>query len=102
MNVIMIRGKLKAETVAEADAAADKMFAAINAAKPEGVKYASTRLPDGVTAVAFLVVDGPFDPASNPLAAIPEFKEFQAQLPDWLAEPSTIEQLTVVGSYDLF
>jgi hypothetical protein len=38
----------------------------------------------------------------NPLAAVPEFREFQANLKDWIAEPPTTEQLTVVGSYNLF
>lgn len=37
-----------------------------------------------------------------PLQAIPEFREFQERLPQWLAEPPTVEQLTVIGSYELF
>jgi quinol monooxygenase YgiN len=103
MNVIMIRAKLKPESVADVEAAAEKMFAAIHAEQPEGVKYASTRLDDGVTAVVLLALDGPLDdPAANPLAAIPEFRAFQEQLPTWLAEPPTVEPLTVIGSYGLF
>jgi hypothetical protein len=90
---------VKAESVADIDTAAEKMFGAINAARPEGVKYASTRLADGVSVVALLAVD---DLADNPLAAIPEFREFQERLKDWLAEPPTVEPLTVLGSYELF
>jgi hypothetical protein len=99
MSVMMIRAKLKGESVSDVDAAAEKMFAAINAAQPGGVKYASMRLPDGVSAVAFLALE---DPADNQLQAIPEFREFQEQLPEWLAEPPIVEPLTVIGSYDLF
>jgi quinol monooxygenase YgiN len=99
MNVMMIRAKLKAESVSDVEAAAEKMFSAINAAQPGGVKYASMRLADGVSAVAFLALE---DPADNRLQAIPEFREFQEQLPEWLAEPPTVEALTVIGSYQLF
>jgi hypothetical protein len=99
MNVMMIRAKLKAESVSDIDAAAEKMFSAIDAAQPAGVKYASMRLADGVSAVAVLALE---DPADNQLQAIPEFREFQEQLPEWLAEPPIVEPLTVIGSYELF
>jgi quinol monooxygenase YgiN len=99
MNVMMIRAKLKAESVSDVEAAAEKMFSAINAAQPGGVKYASTRLDDRVTAVVLLALE---DPADNQLEAIPEFREFQKQLPEWLAEPPIVEPLTVIGSYELF
>jgi len=99
MNVMMIRAQLKAETVSEIDAAAEKMFSAIKAAQPGGVKYASLRLADGVSAVALLALE---DPADNQLQAIPEFREFQEQLPEWLAEPPIVEPATVLGSYELF
>jgi quinol monooxygenase YgiN len=99
MNVMMIQAKLKAENVSDVEAAADKMFAAVKAAQPGGVKYASLRLADGVSAVALLALD---DPEENQLQAIPEFREFQEQLPEWLAEPPIVEPLTLVGSYELF
>jgi quinol monooxygenase YgiN len=99
MNVMMIQAKLKAESVSDVEAAADKMFAAVKAAQPGGVKYASLRLADGVSAVALLALD---DPEENQLQAIPEFREFQEQLPEWLAEPPIVEPLTLVGSYELF
>jgi hypothetical protein len=99
MNVMMIRAKVKAENVPDIQAAAEKMFGSINAVRPEGVKYASSRLSDGVSFVALLALD---DPADNPLQAIPEFRQFQEHLPEWLAEPPTVEPLTVIGSYELF
>lgn len=99
MDVVMIRAKVNAENVPDIEAAAEKMFAAIDAARPEGVKYASAGLADGVSFVALLAFD---DPADNPLAAIPEFREFQERLKGWLAEPPTVEPLTVLGSYELF
>jgi quinol monooxygenase YgiN len=99
MNVMMIRAKLKAESVSDVEAAAEKMFSAINAAQPGGVKYASMRLDDRASAVVLLALE---DPADNQLEAIPEFREFQEQLAEWLAEPPIVEPLTVIGSYELF
>jgi hypothetical protein len=75
------------------------VFAAIEQAQPRGVRYASCRLPDGVTYVAVLALE---DPPANPLVAIPAFAEFQENLKGWLAEPPSVEQLTVAGSYALF
>jgi hypothetical protein len=75
------------------------MFAAIEAAQPDGVRYASCRLPDGVTFVALLALDAGID---NPLEAIDEFRAFQARLKSWLTEPPNAEPLQVIGSYRLF
>jgi len=75
------------------------MFAAIEEAKPQGVRYASSKLPDGVTFVILLALE---DGIENPLTAVPEFREFQQSLSGWLSEPPIAEPLTVVGSYELF
>jgi hypothetical protein len=99
MTVLMVRSKIRPEVVGDVDAAVERLFAAIHRAQPEGIRYASTRLPDGVTFVIFLALDEGVD---NPLPALPEFQEFQENLKKWMAEPPAAEQLTVVGSYRLF
>lgn len=99
MALTMIRAKLKSENTAQADAAVQKMFAAIHAAKPAGVKYASCKLADGETYVIVLEVE---DGKENPLGAIPEVREFQANLKDWIAGPPQQELMTVLGSYQVF
>ncbi|OHV45558.1 hypothetical protein [Pseudofrankia sp. BMG5.36] len=96
MNVMIVRAKIKPETAEEVVAAAETMFAAIEKADPQGARYASLVLPDGVTFVALLAVD---EGIENPLMAVPEFVEFEGNLRNWLAEPPTPEQLTVIGSY---
>lgn len=99
MSVRMVRAKVKADKVAELEAAAKEMFAALDAAQPDGVHYATCRLPDGVT---YLVLLGLADDENNPLSAIPAFSAFQQNLKNWIAEPPVIEQLEPVGSYRLF
>ena len=99
MTIMMIRATVKAESVPEVEAGAREMFSAIAEAQPTGVRYASCKLPDGVTFVAILEID---DGVDNPLPAIPAFREFQENLKNWIAEPPTPEPLEVVGTYRLF
>jgi hypothetical protein len=99
MTVLMVRSKVKAESAGEVEAAVKAMFAAIEAARPQGVRYASCRLPDGVTYIALLQLE---EGVENPLPSVPAFREFQENVKQWLAEPPTPEQLTIICSYRLF
>ena len=99
MSVQMVQAKIKAESVTDVQAAAKNMFAAINAAQPEGIRYATLLLPDGETFVALLQVD---DGVENPLPGLPELRELQEGLKGSLAEPPNSQPLTVIGSYRLF
>lgn len=99
MSVRMVRARIKADKAAEMEKAAREMFAAIDAAQPQGVRYASSRLADGETYVILLALD---DDESNPLVAVPAFRDFQDNLKNWLAGPPAVEELTPVGSYRLF
>lgn len=99
MTVLMIRSKVRAEYAAEAEAGVKRLFAAVERAQPQGIRYASTRLPDGETYVALLEIE---EGVENPLPGLPEFLEFGENLKKWQVEPPVPEQLTVVGSYRLF
>jgi quinol monooxygenase YgiN len=99
MSVRMIRAKIKADKTAELEKAAIEMFAAIEAAQPQGAHYASCRLPDGETYVILLELD---NDENNTLEAVPAFRDFQKNLATYIAEPPIIEHLTPIGSYRLF
>ena len=99
MTVHMAQAKVKAESVTEVQAAADKLFAALDAAHPDGVRYAWSVLPDGETFVALAQID---DGVQNPIPGLAEFQELQEGLEGWLAETPSSQPLTVVGSYRLF
>ena len=99
MTVHMAQARIKPEHSSDLQAAADKMFAAIDAAQPEGVRYAWCMAPDGETFVAVVQVD---DGVENPILAMPEFQELQAGTKEWIAEAPGAQQMTVVGSYRLF
>lgn len=99
MNVIMVRQKVKDESVEEAEEAVRALFATLDRVRPDGVRYASTRVVDSSTfVILFELVEGIEDPRS----AIPEYQRFQEQLKGWVDGPPVIEHLDVVGSYNLF
>ena len=103
MNVLMIRSKFNEEHVADAQAAIEKFVHELEQSQLAGVRYASTRLSDGVTLVAFLEVESSEDPArDNPLSALPAYADLLENLKQWQAGPPTVEQMTVIGSYRLF
>lgn len=103
MNVLMIRSKFNEEHVADAQAAIEKVVQALEQAQLAGVRYASTKLSDGVTVVAFLEVENSDAPGrDNPMRALPAYADLLENLQQWQAEPPTVEQMTVIGSYRLF
>ena len=99
MSVLMAQAKIKVESVSDVRAATKKMFAAINAAQPEGIRYASLLLSDGETFVAVVQLD---DGLENPIPSFPEFRELQEIVDSSRAEPASVQSSTVIGSYRLF
>lgn len=99
MNLQMARFKVKPESVVEFEAAATRIFEALQQTVPAGVRYISCRLSDGVTYQALLKLD---DGVENPLPELPEGKAFLDNLRNWIAEPPIRDQLTVIGSYRFF
>jgi hypothetical protein len=99
MSVTMVRQKVKDDSVEAAEAAARELFATLDRVRPQGLRYASTRVADSSTFVALVeLADG----IEDPRPAIPEFQRFLEQLKGLVDGPPVIEQLDVVGSYHLF
>ena len=98
MNVMMVRAKIKEEKIADAQAATDKVIQALEEARPADVRYAVSRLSDGVTLLAFLELE---PGQEHPLRTLPAYAEMLENLKEWYAEPPTVEHMTVIGSYQL-
>jgi hypothetical protein len=94
-----VRQDVKDGSIQEAEAAVRDLFTTLDRVRPEGVRYASTRVVDSSTFVILLeLADG----IEDPRPAIPEYVQFLEQLKSWLHGPPVIERLDVVGSYNLF
>src|SRR5260370_10625958 len=96
MKTIMVRYKT---SQAHADTNATlvrAVFEELRARAPMGLRYASYRLPDGVTFVHIATLE---TPDANPLTALASFKAFQKDHKDRCVEPPVVTELSVVGSY---
>jgi hypothetical protein len=99
MSVMMLRQRVKDGTVEEAAAATREMFATLDRVRPEGLRYASTRIVDSSTFVALWeLADG----IEDPRLTIPEYLRYMERLKDWVDGPPVIEHLEVVALYNLF
>ena len=99
MSVMMVRQKIKEGSVDAAEAAVRDLFATLDRVRPAGIRYASTRVVDSST---FVILTELADGSEDGRRAIPEFGRFLEQLQGWVDGAPVIEQLNVVGSYQLF
>jgi hypothetical protein len=97
MSVVVVRYRTKPERAEENQALVEKVFGELNTTNPDGLRYATFRLADGVTFVHVASVDT--DDGTNPLNATAAFSEFQRQIGDRLEDGPHPSPATVVGSY---
>jgi hypothetical protein len=94
---VVVRYRTRPETADENASLIEKVFAALADVAPAGFQYATYRLADGVS---FVHVASHADD-DNPLTRLPEFAEFQRELPQRIADPPVPSDATIVGSYGL-
>ena len=96
MKTIMVRYKT-AEAHAKAnEALVHAVFDELRARAPEGLRYATYRLADGVTFVHLATVESLDE---NPFVALPAFKAFQEKLKERCVEQPVFTELAAVDSY---
>ncbi|MBE1537915.1 hypothetical protein [Actinomadura algeriensis] len=97
MPVFMISYQVADEGVAEVVEAVEKAFAAVNAQRPDGVRYAYLRRAESSEFVALLeLAEG----VENPLPGIAEARGLQATVAEWAVGPAPAPQpLEVLGDY---
>jgi hypothetical protein len=94
-TAVVVRYQTKPEAAERNQDLVRQVFAELGRERPDGLRYATFRLADGVSFVHVVFVEGDADPLSRSAA----FAEFQRELPDRLAEPPTRSRATLVGSY---
>ena len=100
MKRVMVKYRVKADRGDENADYIKKVFDELNRSSPEGLRYASFRLDDGVTFVHLAEVDTA--DGSNPLTATDAFKAFQSELKDRCEEPPVATELHEVGAFNFF
>jgi hypothetical protein len=97
MAVTVVRYTTKPERADENQAYVEKVFAQLAADRPEGLRYMTVRLDDGVSFVHVATVDTP--DGTNPLSTTAAFAEFQREIADRLVDGPTAAQGTIIGAY---
>src|SRR3954451_11769465 len=97
MSVTVVRYQTKPDRADENQAFVEKVFAELNAERPDGLRYMTFRLEDGVTFVHVASVDTA--DGVNPLTTTAAFNAFQQDIADRLEAPPLVMSATVVGSY---
>jgi hypothetical protein len=99
MKKIMVRYTVKPERVAENERLIRAVYDELREAEPEGIRYSTFRLDDGVSFVHVASVDA--EDSSSPLFALPAFRRFREGLADRCDEPLSRSELTEIGSFHL-
>ncbi len=95
MNTVIVSYSTREDAADENQRLVEQVFDQLAGDEPDGLRYASFRLADGVTFVHVAMMDG----GSNPLASSTAFQEFQRGIEDRCGEAPTPRPATVVGSY---
>jgi hypothetical protein len=95
----VIRYRTKGEAEAKENARLiEAVFAELDETRPEGMRYAAFRVPDGDGFLHLFVMEGD----ANPLAELPAFQEFQKSIGDRLAGKPEVTETELLGAYRVF
>ena len=94
----MVSYKVKPERVEENEALVRAVYDELGRIEPDGIRYATYRLEDGVSFVhvAIHTADGP-----SPLPELGAFRRFAANIGERCDEPPAFTALQPIGAYRL-
>jgi hypothetical protein len=92
---VVVRYQTKPEAADENARLVEAVYAALAVTAPEGFRYATYRLADGVTFVHVATQSA----AENPLDSLPEFAQFQREIAARVIAAPAAQPATIVGSY---
>jgi hypothetical protein len=94
MKRVTVRYRVKPDRVAENEELVRAVYAELAERKPDGLRYATFKLADGVS---FLHLAFHGDP--NPLGQVAAFAEFQRGIRDRCDEPPVVTEVEQIGAY---
>lgn len=95
MRQVMIRYRVKPDRVAENEALVRAVYKELHDAQPDGLRYATFRLDDGVSFMHIALHEG----EGTPLTSLPAFERFQQGIADRCDEPPRVTDVREIGSY---
>ena len=100
MKRIIVRYKVKKDKAQENIEYIQAVFDALDNSKPDGLRYASFQLEDGVSFIHMASIES--DDGSNPLALLDEFKAFIKDIGTRCEVPPAASEATTLGAYRVF
>jgi hypothetical protein len=94
-RAVIVRYTTRPDAAEENQRLVQQVFAELAENGPDGLRYATFRLVDGVTFMHIAIHDGEADP----LARTAAFAEFQREIADRCVQPPAPTGATLVGSY---
>ena len=94
MKRVMVRYRVKPDQVARNEELVRDVYGELAETQPEGLRYATFKLEDGVTFVHLAV-----HADENPLRHVAAFARFQEGIGDRCDEPPAATTLEEIGSY---
>ncbi len=98
MGSSMVRYKVQQGRADENEALVRAVYEQLNRESPDGLHYATFRLPDGVS---FMHVVFETDQAGRILNEVAAFKAFVTNIEDRCDEPPAVTELSLIGSYGM-
>lgn len=100
MPRVVVRYKTKPEHADENQKLVEAVYEELARDEPDGLRYATMRLDDGVTFVHFADIEA--EEGRNPLGDTAAFKRFQADIAARCDEPPVAYNGSLVGSFRMF
>jgi hypothetical protein len=98
MRRVMVRYRVKPDRVEENEELVRAVYEELSRTRPEGLRYATFKLEDGVSFVHLAETEA----GSSPLSELTAFREFQKEIAERCDEPPAVRKLDIVGSFRLF
>jgi hypothetical protein len=98
MRQVSVRYRVKPERVAENEQLVRAVYEELGRVQPDGIAYATFKLPDGVSFVhlARTTADG------NPLTELPAFRAFQEGIAERCDEQPVVMEVETIGAFRAF
>lgn len=100
METTIVRYKVRADRAEENREYVRKIFSQLNEDKPQGLRYVSFNLDDGLSFVHVAVVETA--DGRNPLPDTAAFQEFLSGIKERCDEAPVATKADIIGSYRLF
>ena len=98
MRRVMVRYRVKPDQVARNEELVRAVYQELHDSRPDGIRYATFQLDDGVTFVHIAETEE----GRNPLSDLAAFQEFQKDIEARCDEPPVVSELREIGAFRLF